>query len=63
LSNYSKWEDKGEISNMIGPRGGAALFKAICDCSTFKNILASNHTVRKISVDNADISYRLFVLE
>ncbi len=48
---------------MIGPRGGAALFKAICDCSTFKNILASNHTVRKISVDNADISYRLFVLE
>ena len=45
---------KGEIPNIIGPRGVAALSKAICDCSSFKSILASNHTVKKIMMEGMD---------
>lgn len=45
---------KGEIPNIIGPRGVAALSKAICDCSSFNSILASNHTVWKITMEGMD---------
>jgi hypothetical protein len=48
---------QGEIglgSNVIGPRGLTAISKAICDCSSFKSILASNHTVKKITMDGMD---------
>jgi hypothetical protein len=50
LTNYSR----GEIPNVIGPRGVTAISKAICDCSSFKSILASNHTVKKIMMEGMD---------
>lgn len=52
--NHNTGDKIGGILNNIGPRGVAALFKAICDCSSFKNILASNHTVWKIMFEGSD---------
>lgn len=52
--NHNTGDKIGGILNNIGPRGVAALSKAICDCSSFKNILASNHTVRKIMFEGDD---------
>jgi hypothetical protein len=53
--NFHAAHVQGKISNVIGPRGAAALSKAICDLSTFKNILASNHTVWKVTIDDANL--------
>jgi len=55
MHNYYKGEiHNGEIPNIIGPRGVTAISKAICDCTSFKSILASNHTVWKISMEGMD---------
>jgi hypothetical protein len=36
--------------NPLGDRGASALFKAICDSTSYENILRSNHTILKMSV-------------
>ena len=36
--------------NSLGDRGASALFKAICDSTSYENILRSNHIILKMSV-------------
>ena len=53
-STYEGFDTSPSKTNDIGTRGVAALSKAVHDSSTFENTLASNHTIRKIILSEAD---------
>jgi Leucine-rich repeat (LRR) protein len=48
LSSNTKLRYLALHQNSLGDRGASALIKVICDSTSFKNILRSNHTILKI---------------